>query len=267
MIRSILHKIDDTLFSGGIKKLKFRQREQESRQLFQHDLEKAHSAFPLQWWVGHHKNPNDLLAQLCDWHGTDKGSIMYSGQAYDWAPHTYADVYSLLFGHCRYAIRNVFECGLGTNNQSFGSSMGPAGKPGASLRVWRDYFPNAQIFGADIDRECLFSEERIKTFYVDQTSAKEIAAMWEHIGITDFDLIIDDGLHHFDAGCCLFENSVNRLSKSGIYIIEDVPLRDMVQYEEFFHGGQYAVNYFNLFRPNLDLGDNSLIVVRHESCL
>ena len=42
------------------------------------------------------------------------------------------------------------------------------GKPGASLRVWRDYFPNAIIYGADIDKDILFAEERIKTFYIDQ---------------------------------------------------------------------------------------------------
>ena len=33
-------------------------------------------------------------------------------------------------------------------------------------------FPNAQIYGADIDKNILKDEERIKTFYVDQTDQK-----------------------------------------------------------------------------------------------
>ena len=41
--------------------------------------------------------------------------------------------------------------------------------PGASLRAWRDFFPNATILGADLDREVLFEEERITTGYMDQT--------------------------------------------------------------------------------------------------
>ena len=48
----------------------------------------------------------------------------------------------------------------------------------------------------------------LKTFYLDQTSKESIEAMWRAIQISDFDLIIDDGLHTFDAGVCLFENSM-----------------------------------------------------------
>ena len=39
------------------------------------------------------------------------------------------------------------------------------GKPGASLRAWRDYFENALIYGADIDKNILFKENRINTFF------------------------------------------------------------------------------------------------------
>ena len=46
----------------------------------------------------------------------------------------------------------LIECGLGTNNINFKSSMGINGKPGASLRMWRDFFPSARIIGVDIDK-------------------------------------------------------------------------------------------------------------------
>ena len=42
-------------------------------------------------------------------------------------------------------MKLVFECGLGTNNPDLQGNMTVDGMPGASLRVWRDYFKNAQI--------------------------------------------------------------------------------------------------------------------------
>ena len=40
--------------------------------------------------------------------------------------------------------------------------MGIKGKPGASVRAFRDYFDKAIIYGADIDSKILFFEKRIK---------------------------------------------------------------------------------------------------------
>ena len=38
-----------------------------------------------------------------------------------------------------------------------------SGSPGASLRVWKDFFSNAKIYGSDIDKDILFNEDRIFT--------------------------------------------------------------------------------------------------------
>ena len=170
----------------------------------------------------HDKNRRCLLAQLCDVHGSDKGALQETGHPYSWPAHSYTDYYARLFNHCRLGMRKVFECGLGTNNPDLPSNMTSSGKPGASLRVWRDYFPNAVIVGADIDRQILFEEDRIRTYYVDQTDPKAIADFWSKVGQDDFDFIVDDGLHTFAAGKCLFENSIHKLSQHGIFIIEDV---------------------------------------------
>jgi hypothetical protein len=205
---------------------------------------------------------NDL-AELCDKYGSDKGSTKTSGHPYRWAPHTYADFIHARFGHCRNSIRRVFECGLGTNDPSLPSSMGVEGKPGASLRVWRDYFPEAQIFGADIDKAILFEEERIKTFHVDQTIKASIEEMWREIGLSDFDLMIDDGLHTYDAGISLFGSSVSKLGLSGHYIVEDVSPHDMLRYKSYFSRTSFRVEYVSLYRPKLPLGDNQLLVIRH----
>lgn len=208
------------------------------------------------------KNMADDIARLCDLYGSDKGEIKSEGHPYSWPSHTYADYYSHLFSHCRNNIKNVFECGLGTNNPKLLSSMGVHGKPGASLRVWRDYFPNSMIYGADIDKDVLFEEERIKTFYMDQLSPKSIQEYWKIVDKDNFDFMLDDGLHTFEAGSTLFKNSIGKLSKFGTYVIEDVLFDDLCRYKDFFINTPYIVNYIVLNRPNLLLNDNNLVVIR-----
>jgi hypothetical protein len=210
------------------------------------------------------KNIIDEIATLCDFYGSDKGEIKQNGHPYNWPSHTYADFYSSLFSHCRDNVKKVFECGLGTNNPELLSSMGINGKPGASLRVWRDYFPNAMIYGADIDKDVLFEERRIKTFYMDQLDPQSIQEYWASVGEDNFDFMLDDGLHTFEAGSTLFSNSIEKLSRFGIYVIEDVFLDDLVKYREFFKKTSYAINYVSLSRPNLALGDNNLVIIRKE---
>lgn len=208
------------------------------------------------------KDPNNELARLCDHYGSDKGELQPGGHPYPWRSHTYTDYYSRLFAHSRNSILKVFECGIGTNDPALPSSMGVNGKPGASLRVWRDYFPNAIIWGADVDEKCLFQEERIRTHYVDQLNANSIEEFWKWVGVQDFDFIVDDGLHTFDAGLSLFLNSIEHLSPSGIYVIEDVHMRDLKRYKVFFKDTSYLVDYVSLFRPDTRLMDNNLVVVR-----
>lgn len=216
--------------------------------------------------VSHYsKNLTCDLSALCDLYGTDKGEIQKNEHPYSWPSHSYADFYSRHFDHCRDSIKNVFECGLGTNNPNLSSSMGISGKPGASLRVWRDYFQNATVYGADIDQDVLFEEERIRTFYIDQLDSATIEKYWERVGVKDFDLMVDDGLHTFDAGVTLFLGSVDKLANNGIYVIEDVHPNELVQFKDFFHGKEFIVEYVNLFRPAIALNDNSLVVVRKRN--
>ena len=68
-----------------------------------------------------------------------------------------------LFSQKKNSVTNIFEIGLGSINTKIVSNMGKFGKPGASLRAFRDFCPNAIIYGADIDQSILFKEERIKT--------------------------------------------------------------------------------------------------------
>ena len=207
------------------------------------------------------KDLNCVLANLCDHYGSDKGEIKSSGHPYPWPSHSYTDYYKRLFWNCRESVGKVFECGLGTSNPNIPSSMGASGKPGASLRVWRDYFPNAMIYGGDIDKNILFSEDRIETFYLDQLDPVAIEKFWLQVNEDSFDLMIDDGLHIFEAGSSLFTNSIDKLSSSGIYVIEDVNKQDLIRYEEFFAPKNYLIDYVVMSAPNVP-SDNNLVVVR-----
>ena len=255
MLKSTIKKIDTWVLGGAVLKIHGKYSSSVCLNALEANLDHR--------FIAHYrKNYSNLLSSLCDNYGSDKGEIKKSSHPYPWPSHTYADFYSRLFDHCRIHVNKVFECGLGTNNPNLPSNMSIDGKPGASLRVWRDYFPNAQIIGADIDKDVLFEEERIKTYYIDQTDPKAILMFWASVGFGDFDFMVDDGLHTFEAGVCLFENSVSKLSKYGIYVIEDVSLPDLKKFQSYFDNKKYQVDYVNLLRPNVGLSDNNLLIVR-----
>lgn len=153
------------------------------------------------------------LCRIMTKHGSDKG-IGY---------HNYTTLYSALFSGMRTKPLILFELGLGTNNPRLLSSMGSHGLPGASLRGWREFFPQALIYGADIDRDILFEEDRIKTFYCDQCDSASINDLWAEPGLAGgADIIVEDGLHVFKANRSFLENSLGHLRPGGFYVTEDI---------------------------------------------
>ncbi len=210
--------------------------------------------------VGYKVSDSLQLRQYCEKYGTDKGSVNY--KAHIWPQHNYADIYSLLFCSRRQEILKVFELGIGTNNLSLASNMGDYGPSGASLRVWRDYFPNALIVGADIDKSILFQEERIKTFNVDQLDAESVRGLWQSVGGGEFDIIIDDGLHTLEATLNFFSWSIDFLRTTGTYIIEDVTFQRLRGLMDFFHTNSYKISLFSAARVNHKVGDNILIAIQ-----
>ena len=138
--------------------------------------------------------------------------------------------------------------------------MGLDGKPLASLRAWRDYFRNANIFGADIDERILQNEERILTTYVDQTNPDTIKKMFKTFGVKNYDVILEDGLHEFNANICCFENCIDYLDKSGLYIIEDVYYKDHPKFINYFKDKKYYFSIIEIFHKN-NISNNSLIII------
>jgi len=162
------------------------------------------------------------LCELMGFFGSDKGH-----ENIETSPHNYTTLYYRLFQNIRTNKLRIFELGLGTNNTDVLSNMGVNGKPGASMRGWRSFFPNADVYGADIDKRILFEEDRIKTYFCDQTNPTIIKDMYENNSELheNFDIIIEDGWHTFPAQVTFFENSIHKLKKNGFYIIEDVHIQ------------------------------------------
>jgi hypothetical protein len=134
--------------------------------------------------------------------------------------HNYHHLYGPILRN-RGKVRGVLEFGLGTNNLDVVSNMGSEGRPGASLRAFRDFLPNAKIYGADIDRGILFMENRIATFYVDQTDPATFAELGASVP-SDLDLVIDDGLHSPNANIETLKFGLGKIREGGWVVIEDI---------------------------------------------
>ena len=195
---------------------------------------------------------NQELKRLMDLYGSDKGGINKH--------HNFAQYYSKIFNSKKDQIKNFLEIGLGTNNLDISSNMGVDGKPLASLKAWRDYFKNANIYGADIDKDILKNEERIKTFYVDQTNPSSIDKMFKNIGVSKFDIILEDGLHEYNANICFFENSIKYLAPNGVYIIEDIYNKDQIKFINYFKKKSYNFSIIDLFHER-NIANNCLVVI------
>ena len=207
--------------------------------------------------VDYYIKDNDLT-KLSEKHGSDKGGDFFKNKILG-SNHTYTDFYFEQFKNVRFQISDLFECGIGSNDLNIESNMGIHGKPGASLRMWKDFFPEASIYGGDIDKEILFEEERIQTFYVDQRNPELIKSMWKKIN-KKFDIIIDDGLHSFDANISFFENSFSNLKKGGVYIIEDIRINEQKLFYNYFENNKNNVKHVSLNSKAIS-GSTNLVII------
>ena len=121
-------------------------------------------------------------------------------------------------------VIQIFEIGLGTNNIDVPSNMGIHGKPGASLRAFRDYSERIKVVGADVDARVLFQEERISTHYVDQLNFESLTRLSELVQQSQ--LIIDDGLHNPEANVNVLMAYMNIMQSGSWLVIEDISRDD-----------------------------------------
>lgn len=168
------------------------------------------------------------LCQLARKHGSDKFS----------AKHSYTAWYFSEFASRRESIRKVVEIGVGE---------------GASLRMWREFFPNAEVIGADNDPARAVGG----VILCDQSKPNDLAALLQRTG-PDVDLFIDDGSHRPEHQRFTMEYMMPLLAPGVTYVIEDVA--------EFWHTPHTEPYVIEM--PELEHRrryDNRLIVVRHAA--
>jgi cephalosporin hydroxylase len=142
--------------------------------------------------------------------------------------HSYSREYYRLFEPIKYSVKTLIEIGVG-NNRTMAPIVGSHYIPGASLKAWCDFFPNAKIIGLDIDTSVLFTSDRIECFYMDQSSEKSIISTIDTIKklYNNISIIIDDGSHIVDHMTLSYNIFKNYLDNNGFYIIEDIQKKDL----------------------------------------
>jgi hypothetical protein len=125
--------------------------------------------------------------------------------------HSYTPIYQQHFQHLQYRPITLLEVGVGGDSPTWG---------GASLRMWRDFFPRGQIHGVDI-AEKRIDETRIHIHRGDQSDRAFLRDLARQHG--PFDIIIDDGSHINAHIRTTFEVLfVEHLRPGGTYVIEDM---------------------------------------------
>lgn len=141
--------------------------------------------------------------------------------------HGYTDHYDERFKDIRMDVKNVLEIGTAT---------------GASIQMWKDYFPNATIYAVDIrdiyeypehhrvvlctynfgkreDSESSFTHHEYK--YPAKDGFKGINTFLKELPI-EFDIIIDDGSHMMKDQQLTLAMLFEQVKSGGIYVLEDL---------------------------------------------
>ena len=163
----------------------------------------------------------------------------------------YADLYEEELKEKK--ITNLLEIGIGYDVSS----------PGSSLRSWKALYPTANIYGADIDKRVLFEEDNIKTFYTDQLNKNKLHEFKKKLNNIFFDVIIDDGLHTYEANKNTFEVFKDTLSKEGLYFIEDITYFELDKYYKFFENSEFDFKIIECLNIN-ETYDNCMIIVKYK---
>jgi hypothetical protein len=149
----------------------------------------------------------DPLSKLGLSYGTDKA-----------ADHWYTPMYHRRFEELRDKEVSLLEIGIGGYTDSK--------EGGASLRMWRDYFPNGTIVG--LDKE---AKDPISGCVVEQGDQADNRVL-HHLGETygPFDIIIDDGSHISDDIMRSWVVLWGYLKEGGWYCIEDLGTAYLPEY-------------------------------------
>ena len=102
---------------------------------------------------------------------------------------------------------------------------------GASVRMWRDYFPNGQITGFDINPDC--QKETNLPHILIVTGDQSIETDLDYacsLHSSGYYIINDDAGHQPEHQLFAFKHLLLRLPPGGIYILEDIGNHTVTEY-------------------------------------
>ena len=153
------------------------------------------------------------LTTIANKYRTDKGII--EGEC-----HSFTEFYDDILKDKRNEQLNILEIGIWN---------------GSSINMWSEYFPNANVYGIDIDinrSNGKIINNNAQVFLCDGTNEEQINDFLNKIGNPKFDIIVDDGSHlneHQIKSLLIF---MNYLKDNGIYILEDLHCNILGTYGE-----------------------------------
>ena len=157
-----------------------------------------------QFITNYYEQIMDRLTEIANKLGTDKGTDSHCG-------HSYTLTYNQLFEP--FTTRFVKMLEIGVADPRF---------PGASAKMWNEYFPHLYFVGYDINPEAKkFESGNVKIYIGDQNSPADLNnCVRLHGG--EYDIILDDGSHHSEHMVTSFKYLFPHLKDGGYYILEDL---------------------------------------------
>lgn len=114
---------------------------------------------------------------------------------------------------------------------------------GNSIKLWLELFPNAYIYGMDIN-EC-YSGDRYSVIKGDQSSKTDLKNVNDIIKTSNVMFINDDGSHIPEHQLLTFNTLFPSLCEGGIYIIEDIEVSYWTKFSLYGYPTNYGYKHPN----------------------
>lgn len=142
------------------------------------------------------------LTEIANKHRTDKGTEWFE-------KHSYTETYD------SYIPSNNIPCSL----------LEIGVYHGDSVRMWKEYNQNIDLYVMDYDPKCLSMFDHSlckKVFLGDQSKREDLGTVAKEIGDSVLDFVVDDGSHQMAHQQISLLTLLPSVKSGGIYFIEDL---------------------------------------------
>ena len=166
--------------------------------------------------------------------------------------HGYQRFYPRYLENLRYIATGMLEIGIDSNK---------------SIHLWKNYFPNAQIYGIDIHQKPEV-DRQVTLIRADQSKLVELKASLSNIG-HPIQFIIDDGSHIPEHQILSFNFFFEHLLQpGGVYIVEDIETSYWTHHSLYGYETKYGYCHPNSFiekvKPIADAINNEFMLLSNQ---